>query len=200
MLPNLVTLSRLPLLGFIVLLLYLPTSTGQLVAAPLIVLLILMDTLDGFLARTRKEESLVGSVLDIAADRAVEYVLWLVFAHLRLIPVWIPLLVLVRGTFVDALRSIAPAHGLQPFDLMRSEIGRFLVGSPWLRTPYAVVKAVAFTLLALAKGLQTAGHGCAPSVHGVAQMMAWVGLAFCLLRGVPVLIEGPMVLKKQEQG
>ncbi len=197
MTANLVTLARMPLLVVIVLLLYSVSSTTQLIAAPLVILLILMDTLDGILARARAEVSIVGSVLDIAADRAVEYVLWVVFAHLRLISIWIPILVLVRGTFVDAIRSVAPAYGLKPFELLQTPLGRFLVGSPWLRTPYAVVKAVAFALLAAAHSLQTAGHLRFPLVHGAAQVMAWMGVAFCILRGMPVLIEGPTALKKR---
>jgi len=198
MLANLVTLARVPLLGVIVFLLYLPYAIAQFIAAPLIVILILMDTLDGFLARSRKEASIVGSVLDIAADRAVEYVLWIVFAHLRLIPVLIPILVLLRGTFVDAIRSMAPAQGLKPFDLMRTDIGRFLVGSPWLRSPYAIVKAAAFTLLALVSGLDAAGHPLHAFFYHVARAAVWVALAICLLRGVPVLIEGPKALREQE--
>ncbi len=198
MLANLVTLARIPLLGLIVLLLYSSSATARLIAAPLIVILILMDTLDGLLARARKEENIVGSVLDIAADRAVEYVLWAVFAHLRLIPVLIPVLVLLRGTFVDAIRSVAPAQGLKPFELMRTDVGRFLVGSPWLRAPYALVKAVAFTLLAAVYGLEAAGHTLYDSVHTAALWMTWIALGFCMVRGVPVLIEGPQVLQDQE--
>ncbi len=164
MLANWITLSRIPLLGIIIALLYGASATAQLIAAPLILVLILMDTLDGVLARARGETSLLGSVLDIAADRAVEYALWMVFAHLRLIPVAIPLIVVIRGTFVDSVRSVAPARGLKPFELMRSKVGRFLVGSPWLRAPFGVAKAVAFILLALAHGLNTLGHVAAGGV------------------------------------
>jgi len=117
MLANWITLSRIPLLGIVIALLYGASATAQLIAAPLILVLILMDTLDGVLARARGETSLLGSVLDIAADRAVEYALWMVFAHLRLIPVAIPLIVVIRGTFVDSVRSVAPARGLKPFEL-----------------------------------------------------------------------------------
>ncbi|HEY88731.1 MAG TPA: CDP-alcohol phosphatidyltransferase family protein, partial [Thermoflexia bacterium] len=140
---NKITLSRIPLLAVILLLLYSPAVLAQGLAVPAILILILMDTLDGTLARARGEESLLGSVLDIAADRTVEYVLWVTFAHLGLIPLVIPVVVLVRGTFVDAIRSVAPARGLKPFELSQSPLGRLLVGSPWLRTPYGVNKAAA---------------------------------------------------------
>ncbi|MDX9953181.1 MAG: CDP-alcohol phosphatidyltransferase family protein [Anaerolineae bacterium] len=195
MLANWITLSRIPLLGVIIALLYSDSATAQLIAAPLILLLILMDTFDGMLARARGETSLLGSVLDIAADRAVEFVLWIVFAHLRLIPILIPLIVVIRGTFVDSVRSVAPARGIKPFDLMRTKLGRFLVGSPWLRTPFGVAKATAFILLALASGLNTQGHPAAAGVHLAAQIASWVAVAFCLARGLPVLIEAPAVLR-----
>ncbi|HOV49647.1 MAG TPA: CDP-alcohol phosphatidyltransferase family protein [Anaerolineae bacterium] len=194
MLANWITIARIPLLGIIIALLYSASATAQLIAAPLILVLILMDTLDGALARARGETSLLGSVLDIAADRAVEYALWVVFAHLRLISVAIPLIVVIRGTFVDSVRSVAPARGLKPFELMRSKVGRFLVGSPWLRAPFGVVKAVAFILLALAHGLDTLGHGAAGGVALAAQSASWIAVAFCLARGLPVLIEAPRVL------
>lgn len=196
MLANWITLSRIPLLGLIIVLLYLPSATAQLLAAPLILILILMDMLDGYLARSRGEASLLGSILDIAADRSVEYVFWVVFAHLRLIPVVIPLLVLVRGTFVDAIRSVAPARGLKPFDLLRSPLGRFLVGSPWVRTPFGVAKAIAFALLALTYGLSTAGHPWGEPLWLPAQITAWAAVALCLARGIPVLLEAPQVLQE----
>ncbi len=196
MLANIVTLSRIPVLILIILLLYQPTATPRFIAAPLIIFLIVMDSFDGVIARKRGETSVLGSVLDIAADRAVEYVMWVVFAHLRLISVIFPLIVLMRGTFVDAVRAVAPSKGLSPFEMMRSPVGRFLVKSPWLRTPFAVAKAVAFFFLALAHGLAAAGSPALTTINVVAQVCAWLALLLCLLRGIPVLIEAPRALSE----
>ena len=197
MLANIVTLSRIPLLVIIIVLLYQPTATPRLIAAPLIILLIMMDSFDGAIARKRGEASVLGSVLDIAADRAVEYVMWVVFAHLGLISVIFPLVVLMRGTFVDAVRAVAPSKGLAPFEMMRSPVGRFLVKSPWLRTPFAVAKAVAFFFLALTHGLVAASSPSLATVNVVAQVCAWVALLLCLVRGIPVLIEAPRALSEE---
>lgn len=196
MLANLITLSRIPLLALIILLLYQPTATPRFIAAPLIIFLIVMDSFDGAIARKRGETSVLGSVLDIAADRTVEFLLWVVFAHLRLISVIFPLIVLTRGTFVDAVRAVAPSKGLAPFEMMRSRVGRFLVKSPWLRTPFAIAKAVAFFFLALAHGLAAAGSPALPTVNVIAQVCAWLALVICLLRGIPVLIEAPRALQE----
>jgi CDP-diacylglycerol--glycerol-3-phosphate 3-phosphatidyltransferase len=193
MLSNWITLLRMPLLIGIVGLLYTANARMRLVAAPLILLLILMDSLDGMLARARGEVSVLGSVLDIAADRTVEYVLWIVFAHLGRIPIVVPLIVLMRGTFVDAVRSVAPRKGLKPFDLMQSQLSKFIVGSPWLRTSYAVIKALAFILLAIVHGLYTRGDPSAIWLWG-ARLSTWLAVGFCLIRGIPVLVEAPQML------
>ena len=191
---NFITLIRLPLLAVIVYLLYQPSATLHYLAAILILILILLDSLDGAIARKFKETSLLGSVLDIAVDRTVELILWVVFADLKLITIIIPLLVIARGVFVDAIRSVAPSKGLAPFDLLRSPLGRFLVGSPWLRSPYGIVKAVAFFLLALFSGLLMSDSTAAGWVGTVSQIAVWMAFTLCLLRGLPVLIEAPHAL------
>ncbi len=194
MLANIITLSRMPLLVLIIFLLYRPAATPRFIAAPLIILLILLDSFDGVVARKRGETSILGSVLDIAADRTVEFLLWVVFAHLGLISIIFPLIVLTRGTFVDAVRAVAPAKGLSPFEMMRSPLGRFLVKSPWLRTPFAIAKAAAFFLLALTHGLNAVAGASAATINLIAHIAAWVALILCLLRGIPVLVEAPRVL------
>lgn len=194
--PNHVTLARLPLLALIIFLLYSSSGVAYLVAAPLILVLILMDSLDGYLARKYQKASLLGSVLDIGVDRAVEYVMWVVFAHLRLISVLIPLLVIVRGSLVDTIRAVAPSRGETPFGMMRTRLGRFLVGSPWMRSSYGIMKAVAFVSLALVYGLKTLNSPFYATFFWFAQLASWLALILCLVRGVPVLIEAPRLLRE----
>ena len=186
---NLITMLRFPLLVVIVLLLYSGGTVGPLIGAPLIVALILMDSLDGIVARRRDEQTLIGGALDIAADRAVEIVLWVAYAQLRLILVAIPLTVVIRGALVDSIRNVALQHGQSAHSMMRSSWGRWLVNSGAMRTSYGVAKAVAFTLLALALGLRTGGHAAWYSVWTVASAVSWVAVVLCIVRGLPVLIE-----------
>lgn len=190
-LANAITVLRLPLLGIIVLLLYQGTTGLRLLAALLIALLILMDSLDGIVARRRHEESLLGGALDIAVDRAVEFVLWVAFAHLRLIPVAIPLVIIVRGVFTDSIRSVAGQHGVSAHGMMNTSLGKWLVASPPMRTGYAVVKVVAFVALALALALRTGGLASHEFVYRLGVGAAWLATVICLLRGLPVLLEAP---------
>jgi len=190
-LANLITSLRFPLLVLVVLLLYIGGTAGQLIDAPLIVALILMDSLDGIVARRRQQQTLIGSALDIAADRAVEIVLWVAYAHLGLISVVIPLTVVIRGALTDSIRNVALQHGQSAHSMMRSTWGRRLVVSGVMRTGYAVTKAVAFTLLALSLGLQSGGYAAWSGVRLVASVVSWIALALCILRGLPVILEAP---------
>lgn len=198
---NAITLSRIPLLAGIILILYYGGTTAQFVSVPLLVLLILMDTIDGIVARHLGESSLLGSTLDIAVDRAVEIVLWISFAHLRLIPLAIPVIVVIRGTLVDAFRSVGVQAGVKPFDMVQSSWARKLVASPALRTPYGAVKGMAFSVLAFTLAMQgTSYTGVAHWSWVSAQVLSWLAVAICLLRGVPVLVDGWPLLARMTEG
>ncbi len=195
---NLITLLRFPLLVVIVLLLYFGGSVGQLIDAPLIVALILMDSLDGIVARRRDEQTLIGGALDIAADRAVEIVLWVAYAHLKLISVIIPLTVVIRGALTDSIRNVALQHGQSAHSMMRSSWGRWLVASSYMRTGYAVTKVIAFTLLAVALGLKTGGYAAWHGVWIAASVISWLALALCIVRGLPVILEAQGLFRSAE--
>jgi phosphatidylglycerophosphate synthase len=68
-LANWITVSRFPVLLSYVLILFLAPAEWRLAAVLLLFVGLMLDTVDGVVARRRKETSLIGSVLDIAADR-----------------------------------------------------------------------------------------------------------------------------------
>ncbi len=191
---NLITLLRFPLLFVYVALLYSGNDTAQLWCVPFILLIIILDSVDGIIARALDEVSLLGSVLDIATDRTLEIILWVVFAHLGLIPIVIPLIVITRGTTVDAVRAVGMSSGKAAFDQVQHPVSRFLVASRFMRSAYGVAKALAFALLTLTLGLQTKGHPQAAAVETAALALTWLSVAFNLARGLPVLIEGYRLL------
>jgi len=196
-LASLITVLRFPLLIIVVLMLYLGGGGGRFVAVPLIFILIMLDTLDGIIARRRGEQSLFGSALDIAADRAVEIVLWVTYAHQRLIPVAIPITVVIRGALTDSFRGIALRNGQSAHSMMRSRIGHWLVASAAMRSGYSVAKTCAFLLLALALALGTTGQRWEHSVRLAGTIFAWLSLALCLLRGLPVIAEAALLLGRR---
>jgi len=192
MLANWITLSRFPLLLIIVLILYQGSPGIQLAGVVLLLAGLMLDTVDGVVARKKGQTSLFGSVLDIAADRTYELVLWVCFADLRMIPVALPLIIIARTTLTDALRSIGVGKGTAPFAQHRTPLGRFLVGSTLMRTGYAVTKVVTFCGLALTQALSRSPGTdlplALPSMWSVFQVTAWLAVLFCIFRGLPVIV------------
>ncbi len=192
MLANWITLSRFPLLLVTVLILYFGSPLVLLAGVVLLLLGLMLDTVDGVVARKRGQTSLFGSVLDIAADRTYELVLWVSFADLGLIPVAIPLIIIARTTLTDALRSMGVGQGTAPFAQHRTALGRWLVGSTVMRTGYAVTKVITFCGLALVQALSSSPENTKglneDSLLASLQVIAWLAVAFCVFRGLPVVI------------
>ena len=141
---NLITLARFLLLFLLVSMAYPASPQWQLIDAPLLLLIIALDALDGHVARRRGETSVFGSIFDIAVDRVVELILWVVLGHLGLIPMWVAVVFIVRGTIVDSIRYGAISGGETAFGMMRSPWGRFLVAGRFMRALYGTAKAVTF--------------------------------------------------------
>lgn len=187
--PNTITIVRVALAFGTVGILWIPDDQVRWTAFGLTILVIWGDGLDGYFARKLNQTTKLGAVLDIAGDRVVEMAYWIAYAALNWIPVWIPLLFLVRGTFVDALRAQAGEQGFTAFGektMMESPLGKFLVSSNFSRFTYAIVKAVAFCLLIAAN----TSAGKTTIVPTIAIYCAYAAAVFCVLRGLPVLVEG----------
>ncbi len=143
---NLVTFTRIIMLVALVFALQFNEQWIRIAAFALIPVIFYMDSLDGMLARKLNCATKVGGILDIAGDRIVENVLWVLLAYLDIIPLWIPIVILVRGFITDAFRSAAISKGHSTFSMMDSKIGWWFVASPLSRTTYAVAKAILFTI------------------------------------------------------
>ena len=189
---NFVTLSRI-FLAFIALgLLYFNSPAAYIAAFILTGIVIWFDGLDGYLARKLNEASRIGALLDILGDRIVECAYWVIFACLGWVWAIVPLIVLTRGFITDGIRSLAFEKGYTAFGsttMMESKLGRFIVASNFSRGSYAVAKAFAFVLMIVA---YTPG-GIIPYqnvILNVALACVWISVIFCVLRGLPVIIEG----------
>ncbi|HNR66444.1 MAG TPA: CDP-alcohol phosphatidyltransferase family protein [bacterium] len=143
---NMVTVGRIFLLFIVVLLIQNPNPVVRAICIAIIPAVFILDSVDGYLARHHCCTTRLGSVLDIAGDRIVESVLWIMLGFLHLIPIWIPIVVVARGILTDGFRTVAIAGGQTPFSVMKSRMGWWLVASPLSRTSYAILKAVVFTL------------------------------------------------------
>ncbi len=189
---NLVSLIRTLLALLVIWLLFVPTYAVYILCFVLTVAVIAMDALDGYLARKLNETSKAGAVIDILGDRIVEQIYWVAFLALGWLPLWVPLVVIVRGILVDGLRSLALEKGYTAFgqaSMQQSRLGVLLVASNFSRTTYAVTKAAAFAFLILGHTPQL-NPDSASVITGVGLVCTYISVVFCVVRGLPVLLEG----------
>jgi len=192
---NFISIFRVILCFVVVGILFIESDTVYIIAFILTILVIWMDGLDGYVARKFNETSKFGAVLDILSDRIVENVYWVTFAVLGWLPLWIPLAVLTRGIITDGLRSLALEQGFTAFGnttMMESKLGRFIVASNFSRFSYAVFKAVAFAFLIAAH--IPSEYGVKETISLIAYISAYASVFFCIVRGLPVIIESKRFL------
>ena len=185
---NLITLAR-TLLAFVVVGMLHWRSTGiYLTAVVLTIMVIVLDAVDGWVARHRRECTKFGAVADILGDRVVEMTYWIGFATFGWIPVWVAIVVAARGILVDGLRALALERGLTAFGMMRSRLGRLIVSSRASRAMYGTGKAFAFSLVILVftPGIVALFGG---GLRVVAYAAVYATVALCLIRGTPVVVE-----------
>ena len=197
-LANLITLARLPLLLVVVALLFVSSFGWQFLGLILLIVLFLMDWFDGYVARVRHEVTEMGTVLDVALDRSVENILWLIFAYLAMAPLWVPIVFLLRSFIVDGIRGVALTRGKSGFGMMHTAMGRFLVASRFMRALYGLAKAVVFSLLYLAHALALKYPSAALALYPLNQGLIFFTVALCVIRGIPVLLDGRIYFRAQE--
>jgi phosphatidylglycerophosphate synthase len=162
----------------------------------LILLIVVLDNVDGYLARSGRPSLLgylsysgkeargievpkdkdakkapkYGSGLDIAGDRITEYVFWIVFAYLRVIPLFVVFIFITRNSVSDALTLSAG----KSFSKMRTKFGR-VASSHASRGLYMASKTLAFIYLSLVY---------------IAGWPAWIGYALTAIVVAGSLIRG----------
>jgi CDP-diacylglycerol---glycerol-3-phosphate 3-phosphatidyltransferase len=202
--PNKVTALRVAV-GFAAVGLFGRGAWGNLAAVGLTVTAIALDALDGHIARKKKMATPMGAQLDILGDRMIENVYFTYFAVVGMVSLWLPVLFFARGAVTDFLQGLALKAGHSNGGtmwgsgvLLNTWWGRTLVASRWSRGLYAAMKCLCFCYLGLELALMRGpvalmGPMTADvhtSIRTGAHVLTWMTAAFCLLRGLPVLVEG----------
>ena len=194
---NAITVYRL-ILTFIVLAIFGTNTYISIACIVTILIIFIMDSVDGIVARKKNQTSTFGAVFDIVADRIVENVFWIYFAHIELVPIWMPIVVVTRGLLTDGVRSIALTEGKAPFEMMTIPWTRALTSSRISRSVYGIAKMVVFLLLPTVYVLQDTypNHPITDYSSSVSLILAYIAVVMCLMRGIPVLIDGWRYVKK----
>src|SRR5215472_2926737 len=198
--PNKVTVLRVAV-GFAAVSLFGRGGWANLLAVAMTFGAIALDALDGHIARKKKMATPVGAQLDILGDRMIENVYFTYFAVVGMVSLWLPILFFARGAATDFLRALASKAGHSGWGagaMLQSRLARALVASHWSRGLYAAMKCVCFCYLglelALTRGpvalLGPVSLDMHATIRAGAETLAWMTGVFCMVRGLPVLVEG----------
>ncbi len=205
MTANIITLGRIVLV-FLVILLFQAGFYLRLLAVALTILVIYLDSLDGYVARKLGVASDFGALLDIVGDRIVEHIYLIFYTAMGVLNFWVPIIFITRSFLVDMVRNVAFAReGKTPFgkkSMMKSRITWFLTASPFSRSIYAVTKVLSFVLLGLILAFQ---KSFVEGIHWIpqawlykgifiTQILVWLMVVFNLIRGIPVLVDSRFYL------
>ena len=114
-LPNLLTLSRIPILFGVVGFLYLPFSGASSLAFVLFIIGALTDWADGYYARKQGLVSNFGKLMDALTDKVFMVGLFISLLVIGILPEWtLPLLLLIlsREFLITGLRLVAASDGV----------------------------------------------------------------------------------------
>lgn len=114
-LPNLLTLSRIPILFGVVGFLYLPFSGASSLAFVLFIIGAFTDWADGYYARKQGLVSNFGKLMDALTDKVFMVGLFISLLVIGILPEWtLPLLLLIlsREFLITGLRLVAASDGV----------------------------------------------------------------------------------------
>lgn len=198
MTPNQISFVRV-LLALLAIALFEINPLAGTIAVALTIIAVTLDAVDGYVARKKLMDTALGATVDILGDRMVENIYLIYFASAGIISFWIPIAFILRGMATDFIRALASLRGKSGFgknSMMETPWGRAWVTSRWSRGLYGAVKCAAFCVLGLLLSVKGWLEGAPESVPSV-RVLEWCGmglayltLALCLLRGIPVLWEG----------
>jgi CDP-diacylglycerol--glycerol-3-phosphate 3-phosphatidyltransferase len=111
-LPNALSLFRIFLVPFLVVVLLTKFDGREIVALAIFLIATATDFLDGYLARRRGQITKLGTLLDPIADKLLISAAFISLVEVGLVPAWMVVVVVAREFAVTGLRSIAASEGL----------------------------------------------------------------------------------------
>ena len=162
-LPNALTLLRIFLVPFLVVVLLTKFDGRETVGLVIFLTAVTTDFLDGWLARRRSEITTLGALLDPIADKLLMSAAFISLVELGLAPAWMIVIIIGREFAVTGLRSIAVQQGVT---IAASPLGKWKTGS----------QVIAISLLILGYELG--------ELRFIAVLALWVVMIFALASAV----------------
>lgn len=185
-LPNIISLSRIPVVFIIVACLYIPGVVGASFAFILFVLGSASDWLDGFLARKYNLVSDFGKLMDALTDKVFVVGTCVALLPTQILPGWgtfFVLIIIAREFFVTGLRLVAASRGRV---LAAEKAGK-------LKT---AVQMVSIGMLLFARVIGNTEQGASYLFHELGLLLFVVGAALTLYSGMGYLVKYGDLLKE----
>lgn len=110
--PNLLTLLRILSIPALVVVLISSFERKEIVAFVIFLLAALTDMLDGYLARKKKQITVLGQLLDPIADKLLITAALICLVELGIVPAWMAIIIIGREIAVTGFRAIAASKGV----------------------------------------------------------------------------------------
>lgn len=136
---NKITLLRIVLLPLLMVLLLREDLIARWSALAVFLLASATDWLDGYVARSRGQVTVLGKLLDPVADKLLVTAALLPLVHKALVPSWMAVLLLGREFLVSGLRSVASAEGVI---IAAGKIGKWKMGMSITALSFLIVSPV----------------------------------------------------------
>lgn len=188
-LPNLLTLSRIPIIFGVVALLYLPVTGASTVAFVLFVIGAITDWADGYYARKQGLISNFGKLMDALTDKIFMVGLFITMVVMGELPglwsLFLLLLILSREFLITGLRLVAASSGII---LAAEKSGKN-------KTVFQIVSAI---LLLLAIAIRKDFPNLFPEIFGYSfdGILHWAGVLFFVLAAVLTVSSGTKYMIK----
>lgn len=162
-LPNSLTLFRIFLVPFLVVVLLTKFSGREYAGLAIFLVAAVTDFFDGFIARRRNQITRLGVLLDPIADKLLMSAAFISLVELQYAKAWMVVIIIGREFAVSGLRSIAATQGVT---IAASPLGKSKM----------VAEVVAVSLLIL-------GHELGEFLF-IGNIALWVVMLFALVSGV----------------
>jgi CDP-diacylglycerol--glycerol-3-phosphate 3-phosphatidyltransferase len=184
-LPNLVTMGRVALIPGTLFFIDNYSPLRSFIAALLYLVSASTDALDGYLARSRGQVSVLGKFLDPLADKLLVTAVLVFMVGLGRVPAWIVVVMIARDLAVNGLRSVASAEGLV---IAASDGGRIKTA----------LQLVALMMLLVHFRYPILGMDVSVDYHQVGMSILYVSLAMSVLTGIDYMRRFIAVLTRAE--
>jgi CDP-diacylglycerol--glycerol-3-phosphate 3-phosphatidyltransferase len=103
---------------------------------------VILDGVDGYLARKFRIVSAVGGLVDTLGDRLTENLMVIFLSYKHIFPLVVAIIFITRSFLADFIRTLNLQKGINTFKVNTSKLGKFFVASVVSRCIYLLLKTI----------------------------------------------------------